>query len=70
MKRWPDLVPFGYDRELKRLSKADLAEIAWDFGARLVGDDSAHTSIFREILHTNKILQYHRNRAKKERNAP
>ena len=62
IKRSIELVPDGYRAELNRFSKADLAEILWDFGVRIIGDDRAHTSIFAEIAKTQEILSHYRNK--------
>lgn len=37
LKRPPDYVPVQFRRELMDLSKADLAELVWDFAMRCTG---------------------------------
>ena len=61
VKRPIELIPDEYRQKVKRFSKADLAEIAWDLAYLLTGgDESTDAATFHKIEVTNRILAHHR----------
>lgn len=60
----PVFVPERFVRELDKLSKAALMDIAWDYAARDAQTETAETTIMINLRATADIILTHRKNAK------
>lgn len=52
---WPMFVPFAFEAEIGRLSKAELMDIVWDLAIRCAGSDTPDT-VMEEFRNTREII--------------
>lgn len=61
-KRPASYVPAGFQESLMAMSKADLAEIVWDYAVRTVGEEMPAMVAWHELCRTREILSAWRGR--------
>ena len=61
----PLFVPVEYRREIEKLSKAALMDVAWDFATRIAGNRDGE-AIMRQLREAAAIITRERSQARKE----